>query len=228
MSEKKENLAELMLQFPVFNKFNSRDRETLARSAISKKYNKGEYIVHAGEVFPYVLIIESGEIRGIKISTEGRLLETLKIQAGKGFWNPSLFDEKNMSGSVEVWEPSKIYLIHKNVIFPMLKNNPEAMWELNLEFINHLRQKSEMVEDFAFSTISRRLARFLLDQFDGMEDSLISRELSLKEIGATIGTTPIMICKHLSRFTEAGLIVVSRSEFELSNKLGLEKISDSL
>jgi CRP-like cAMP-binding protein len=228
MSEKKENLAELMLHFEIFNKFNRMDRVTLAQSAISKNYHKGEYVVQAGEVFPYVLIIASGEIRGIKMSSEGRLLETLKIQNGKTFWNPSLFDEIQMAASVEVWKPSKIYLFHKNVIFPMLKNNPEAMWDLNLEFINHLRHKSEMVEDFAFSTISRRLARFLLDQFEGVEDTSITRDLSLKEIGATIGTTPIMICKHLSRFTEAGLITVSRSEFELSNKLGLEKITDSL
>ena len=227
MSEKKEDLAELLLKIEVFKKFNSQDRDTLAQLAIWKNYDKGEYIVHAGEVFPYALVVAAGEIRGIKMSSGGRLLETLKIQEGHGFWNPSLFDGVQMAGSVEVWEPSKIYLWHKDVLFPVLQKNPEAMWELNLEFIKHLRQKSELVEDFAFSTISRRLARFLLDQFEGGADTSVSRDLSLEKIGAAIGTTPIMICKHLSRFTEAGLITVSRSEFELSNELGLKKISDS-
>ena len=227
MSEKKEDLAELLLKIAESRKLNSQDRATLAQLAIWKDYDKGEYIVHAGEVFPYALFIATGEIRGIKMSSEGRLLETLKVQKGEGFWNPSFFDGLPMSGSVAVWEPTKIYLWHKDEIVPILMKNPEAMWQLNFEFVKHLRKKSELIEDFAFSTINRRLARLLLDQFKGVTDTSITRSLSLEEIGAVVGTTPIMICKHISRFSEAGYISVSRSEFELSNKPALEEIANA-
>jgi len=67
----------------------------------------------------------------------------------------------------------------------------------------------------------------LLNQFEGTAEAPIARNMSLEEIGAMIGTTPVMVCKHLYRFTENGLINVSRSEFELSNQLGLEKIAGS-
>lgn len=227
MSNKNKTLAEFLLQISVFDKFNYQDRATLSQLAVSKNYVKGEYIVHSGDEWPYVLVIAEGEIRGVKMSSEGRLLETLKIQKGEGFWNPSLFDGLPMFGSVEAWEPSKIILWHKDVIFPLLMRNPEAMWQLNLEFVKHLRKKSELVEDFAFSTINRRLARLLLDQFEGVTETSITRNLSLEEIGARVGTTPIMICKHISRFAESGLISVSRTEFKLSNKVALEEVANA-
>ncbi len=227
MSSTKETLAEYLQTVAVFEKFDNRDRDNLAQLAVWKNYEKGDYIVHAGEVWPYVMIVASGEIRGIKMSSEGRLLETLKIQEGEGFWNPSFFDGLQMSGSVAVWKPTKIYLWHKDEITPLLIKNPEAMWQLNLEFVKHLRKKSELVEDFAFSTINRRLARLLLDQFEEVTDTPIVRNLSLEEIGAMVGTTPIMVCKHISRFSEAGYISVSRSEFELSNKAALEEIASA-
>ncbi len=227
MRNEKETLTELLSKVAVFDKFDSRDQAILAQLAVWKNYKKGDYIVHAGDVWPYVVVVATGEIRGIKMSTEGRLLETLKIQKGEGFWNPSFFDGLPISGSVAVWKPTKIYLWHKDEITSLLMKNPVAMWQLNFEFVKHLRKKSELIEDFAFSTINRRLARLLLDQFKGVTDTSITRSLSLEEIGAMVGTTPIMICKHISRFSEAGYISVSRSEFELNNKAALEAIANT-
>lgn len=227
MSNEKEILLDLLRNVPVFEKFDSRDQADLAQLAVWKVYEKGDYIVHAGQVWPYVMVVATGEIRGIKMSSEGRLLETLKVKEGEGFWNPSFFDGLQMAGSVAVWEPTKIFLWHKDDIVPILMKNSEAMWQLSFEFVKHLRRKSELIEDFAFSTINRRLARLLLDQFKGVTDSSITRSLSLEEIGTVVGTTPIMICKHISRFSEAGYISVSRSEFELSNRAALEDIANA-
>jgi len=81
----------------------------------------------------------------------------------------------------------------------MLQKNPEALWELNSELIRRIRQKSELVESIYFTTIACRLARFLLKQFEGTTEAPIARNMSLEEIGAEIGTTPVMVCKHLSR-----------------------------
>ena len=228
MIENNNAFAEFLTQVPVFKKFNNRDRNDLAQLATWKKYDKGELVAHVGDEWPYVMVIAEGEIRGMKISPEGRLLNTLKIQKGEGFWNPSIFDGLPLLGSIEVWEPSEIYLWHKDLIIPFLKENPDAIWQINLELVKHLRNKSELIENFAFSTISRRLARLLLDQFEGVTETSITRNMSLEEIGTIIGTTPIMICKHISRFAEKGLITVSRSEFILSNKVALKEIANEV
>ena len=46
-------------------------------------------------------------------------------------------------------------------------------------------------------------------------------------MGSIIGTTPVMVCKQLYRFAENGLINVSRTEFQLTDQTGLERIAGS-
>ena len=124
-------------------------------------------------------------------------------------------------------QQSRILLWHKDAIFPILLRSPQAIWQINIELAKHLRNKSNLIENFAFSTIRRRLARLLLDQFEGVDEPSITRSMSLEEIGTLIGTTPIMICKHISRLAESGLITVSRSEFTLSDRSELEKMAST-
>ena len=221
-----ETLQEFLMQVPVFKELSNQDIKELSQRSICKDYNKGKFIAHAGAIWPYVMVIADGEIRGVKISSEGRALNTLTIKKGEGFWNPSVFDDLPLLGSIEVWEPSRVYLWHKDVILPFLLPNSQAIWQINIELVKQLRYKSELIGNFAFSTISRRLARLLLDQFEGDNEPSITRNMSLEEIGTIIGTTPIMICKHISRFAESGLITVSRSEIKLSDKSALEKIAN--
>ena len=222
-----KTISGFLRNVPVFKELDDNNLDELSHNSIWKDYSKGETIAYAGETWPYVMVIAKGEIRGIKISPEGRALNTLTISKGEGFWNPSIFDNLPLLGSIEVWEQSRILLWHKDAIFPILLRSPQAIWQINIELAKHLRNKSNLIENFAFSTIRRRLARLLLDQFEGVDEPSITRSMSLEEIGTLIGTTPIMICKHISRLAESGLITVSRSEFTLSNRSALEKLANT-
>ena len=63
-----------------------------------------------------------------------------------------------------------------------------------------MRQASEFVEELAFQPVTGRLARLLLDQFKESDDPHIARQFTLDEMSTMIGTTPVMVCKLLSRF----------------------------
>lgn len=220
-----KDVVKLLIRFPVFSKLRSQEQADLARLAIRRCYEKGEYVANSGDSWPYVIIIDYGEINALKRSPEGRSLGTLRLQAGEEFWSPSFFNEVPLPASLEVWKPSAIYLFHRDHVLPVLRNNSEAMWELCLGLSQRLHQKSGLIEELAFSSIAGRLARLLLDRFDARDDSYVGRDLSLDEMGAIIGTTPVMVCKQISRFAENGLINVRRTEFQLTDPDGLEKIA---
>jgi len=57
------------------------------------------------------------------------------------------------------------------------------LWELSLGLARRLVQKSEFIEEMAFSSIAGRLARLLLDQLQENADSQIEGNLSLDEMG---------------------------------------------
>jgi len=218
-----QNLSKLIAKCPVLTNLSSQEQDELANSAIKKVYRKGEYVVHGGDVWPYVMIIDYGEINAIKISPSGRSLGTLKLPAGKEFWSPSLFNGDPLPASLEAWKSSAAYFWHADQVLPFVKENKAALWSLNLELSRRLIQKSEFIQEIAFSSISGRLARLLLDQLD--ENPLVNRNLSLDKMGALIGTTSVMVCKHIHRFAEEGLINVTRTEFELTDQPRLEEIA---
>ena len=220
------NVVKLLARFPVFAKLSHQEQAQLAQIAVRKSYQRGEYVAHSGDVWPYVIIIDYGEIHAMKMSPAGRSFGTLKLQAGEEFWSPTLFNGIPLPATLEVWKPSAIYFLHQEQVLPLVQKNTAAMWELSKGLAQRLHQKSELIEEIAFSSVAGRLARLLLDQFDGRGNSHVGRDLSLDEMGAIIGTTPVMVCKPIYRFAENGLINVSRTEFQLTDQPGLEEVAD--
>jgi CRP-like cAMP-binding protein len=206
------NVVKLLARFPVFSKLSHQEQERLALLAVRRSFQKGEFVAHSGYVWPYVIIIDYGEIHALKMSPAGRSFGTMKLQAGEEFWSPSLFTGIPLPATLEVWKPSAIYFLQQEHVLPLVQKNTAALWELSIGLAQRLHQKSELIEEIAFSSIAGRLARLLLDQFDVRGDLIVGRDLSLDEMGAIIGTTSVMVCKQIYRFAENGLINVSRTD----------------
>ena len=170
-------------------------------------------------------LVDSGAINVVKLSPDGRSLGARKLQSGEEFWSPSLFDEGPLPAALKVRETSTIYLWHRNHVLPIVQKNNQALWGLCLMLMGRVRQASGFLEELTFHPVAGRLARLLLSQFEDADDDLISRNLSLDEIGTMIGTTPVMVCKQLYRFAEDELINVSRTEFQLTDLPGLKKMA---
>jgi len=210
----------------VFCKLTEAQLTQLSQSAILRNYQKSEFIAHCEDIFPYILIVESGVISVMKLSNDGRNLGSLRLQSGDVFASPSFFDGGPLPACLEVKEDCRVYLLHNDQSMPILKQNSEAMHHLCLMLVKRMRQASDFVEELAFQPVYRRLARLLLDQFKGSPDPHITRSFTLDEMSTMIGTTPVMVCKLLSRFASEGFIKVSRTEFELLDYSALEQMTE--
>ena len=69
----------------------------------------------------------------------------------------------------------------------------------------------------------RRLAGLLLDIFGDAEDEFKSRDLTLEEMAARIGTTREIVCRYMYKFAEKGAIQINRTELKINNRALLEK-----
>ena len=211
----------------VLSKLSERELSTLSQWAIQRHFEKGEYVARHGEMWPYLAVITSGVINVVKFSPDGRCLGSLSLQPEAEFWSPSLLDGGPLPATLEVRKTSTIYLWHRDHILPVIQKNNQALWELSLMLMQRIRQASGFLEELTFHPVASRLAYLLLRQLEEADDNLITRNLSLDEMGAMIGTTPVMVCKQLYRFAENGLINVSRTEFQLTDQTGLERIAGS-
>jgi len=221
-----EHVTEMSTQGSVLANLNESERTMLQKFAVQRKYKKGEFVAHYGDVWPYFALVNSGMINVVKLSAEGRRLGGLKLRSGDEFWSPSLFDGEPIPAALEVGQTGIVTIWHRDHVLPIVQKNTVILWKLCLLLIKRMRQASEFVEELAFQPVTGRLARLLLDQFKEGDDPHVARQFTLDEMSTMIGTTPVMVCKMLSRFAADGLIKVSRTEFELLNRSSLKKLTD--
>ena len=94
--------------------------------------------------------------------------------------------------------------------------------------VQRLLLASDIVEGLAFQPVAERLARFLVGRFGEDEGQKVSRDLTLDEMAAHIGTTREMVCRMLHKFSNQGLIDITRTEFVFRDRRGLNQLAKKL
>lgn len=220
-----KNLLHLLKDNPVFSTFPADDLDELARLGSTRSYQKGEKVVLYGDVWPYIFLVVSGQIEAMKESPDGRILQIASFGAGELFWGLAFFhEEAPMPVSLEVREASRLHLWLRESVFPLLVKNGRAAWELSRLMAERMQGASNLVDGLAFQPVAARLARLLLENFEVAGDSAISRNLTLDEMAARIGTTREMVCRALYSFSDKKLIEVTRTEFVLTDRNGLAQL----
>lgn len=210
----------------LFKQFTDQDRSDLARTAIVKNLVGGEFLAMQGQHWPYLLLVYSGTLKTHKVSHQGRSLGALRLDQGSLFCSPTIIDGEPLPATLEADGSCQLFLWHQDWILPYLQKNNQAMWELTRLLVQRMRLASEMVEDLAFKPVVSRVARMLLKQHQKSGEDHVERDLTLDEMAAMVGTTPVMVCKVLSQFADQGYLKVSRTEIEFINHQELEKLID--
>ena len=185
----------LLRTAPIFRQLDDSDLVDLARLALSKKLVDGEFLAMQGQVWPYLVLMMSGELKTHKVSPQGRVLGAMRLQSGTLFCSPTILDGDSLPATLESDGECSLFLWHGDSILPYLKKNNQAMWDLSLLFVKRMRQASEMVEDLAFQPVAARVARLLLKQHQESGDNHLKRDFTLDEMASMVGTTPVMVCK---------------------------------
>ncbi len=215
-----------LAQDPVFASLSAPDLEELASKARECSYAKDEWIVHNGDIWAYLLWVESGKINALKESGEGRSLITTTILPKESFWGLAFFQEEMpMPVALIAEEESKVFLWSREDFLPFLLKNGKMSWEFARQMVSRMQQASEVVESLAFHPVPGRLANLLLDRYSGSGEAPVARDLTLEQMAAHIGSTREMVCRALYKFADDGIIEINRTEFLISNKNLLGEIA---
>jgi len=215
-----------LAQNPIFASLPAPDLGELAQQASSRNYKKGDWIVHNGDIWPYLLWVESGKVIALKESSVGRSLITASILPQEAFWGLAFFqDEMPMPVALVADEDSKICLWSREEFLPFLLKNGKMSWEFSRQMVLRMQQASDIVESLAFHPVPGRLANLLLDRYSGSGEKPVARDLTLDQMASHIGSTREMVCRALYKFADQGAIEISRTEFFISDENMLENIA---
>jgi CRP-like cAMP-binding protein len=210
---------------PLFQTVPPADLEAMAAGGSLRRYSRGSMLAHAGDIWPYLFVILSGKIRAYKESSEGRSLLIGEMEPGEIFWGVAFFHPTvGMPVRLEATVDSQIFLWERERLIPFLVNNGGFAWELSRLMVMRMLRASDLVEGLAFQPVAGRVARFLLEQ-TGSGETPTSRDLTLDQMAAHIGTTREMVCRYLRSFSDGGMITITRTEYQVLDREGLTRLS---
>lgn len=222
-----KSIGPLLEQNPLFAQWRAEERNELARRAIRRQFQKGEFIAHYGDAWPYVLLVEDGAIDLLRESAEGRGLIVTTLEPGEIFWGLAFFLEGAPCViTLQAREATQLYLWSRDSLLPFLLDNGKATWELCLQLVRRMQRASEILGELAFQPVAGRVARLLLEHFKDADGDRLKRDLTLDEMAARAGTTREMVCRALYNFSDKGLIRITRTEFQLTDREGLARLTE--
>jgi CRP-like cAMP-binding protein len=220
---------ELVMHNTVFSCLPEHELDHLLDQALHRQYRSGQYLAHAGDIWPYLFILLEGSIFAVKESLEGRSLVATSLNPGEIFWGVSFFNpELPMPVALRVDRPANTLLWSREIALPVLSANGLMSWELCRLMVTKMLRASEIVEELAFQPVIGRLARLLMDYPGQSSSGPIARSLTLDDMASRIGTTREVVCRFLQRFAEDDLISITRTEFEITDRERLMVIANKV
>lgn len=220
-------MSKSLSQNQIFSHLEEENLRRLEGNARVRQFKSGEWIVHYGDAWPYLFLIQKGTVTAIKESMEGRSLTLTTIEEGELFWGLAFFIENApMPAALKASEDCELFLWSRDDLLPLILESGKLSWELACLAIQRVQFASEIVEKLAFQPLTGRVARMLLEQFPANQN-VAPRHLTLDEMASRVGTTREMVCRILYRFAEAGAIQINRTEFIFTDRAILVDFSNN-
>lgn len=203
----------------LFSRFSKIELDRLIDSSIEKNYPKDQWITHYESDWPYLFLVEKGQVTALKESPEGRSLVVITLDQGEVFWGVGFFKEGiGMPVALVANQETRLRLWSRKELEPFMIANGQFTWDLTQLMAERMMRASRILEDLAFHPVAGRLAHLLLTQFEDQSGDILSRDLTLDDMAARIGSTREMVCRHLYHFADKGAIQINRTEFKITDQ----------
>ena len=123
-------------------------------------------------------------------------------------------------------QETKLRLWSRKNLEPFMINNGQFTWDLAQLMAERMMLASRILEELAFQPVAGRLAHLLLSQFEDQSGDILSRDLTLDDMAARIGSTREMVCRHLYHFADKGAIQINRTEFKITDQGVLQHFTE--
>lgn len=217
-------LIERLLAEPLFSGVDPAALRQLAESATWRQYAAGEVVFLEGETAPGLYFLESGWLKIVITSPEGREQVLLDLVPGEIFNPLGAFANRPNPATAIALETAGVWLLSREAMGRLLRDWPELSQRVIANMANRLVQLTTLVEDLSLRPVSGRLARLLLEN---AQDDVLPRPrwYTQAELAARLGTVPDMVGRALRRLVEQGYIAVERHQFRILDPAGLQRES---
>lgn len=217
-----EKAAEALSAVSYFAELDDRALEAAAQAALRRDYSPDQTVFVEGELCTGLYVIEDGWLKAVKMSKEGREQVLRFVGPGEVVNEVGVFADTRNPATVIALEPTKVWLIHRQVILGLLQQEPGFASVVVQSLARRVLHLVSLVEDLSLRTVEARLARLLLE---GAEHQALQRRrwATQAEIAARLGTVLHVINRALHELAREGLIQVERHQIRILDPEGLKE-----
>lgn len=204
------------------------DRQTLhevARCARRQVYLPGEIIFMEGDPCAGLFVIESGQVKAFKTSTEGREQTLHALGPGQSFNDVAALDGGPNPVNAMAVDEAVLWRLAREDVRLLALNHPELAWALLEHIARRARFLVSVVEDLGLRSVKARLAKLLLEEAQRSADagSVERRQmLTQQEMASRLGTVREMVGRALRSLAQEGAIRIDRHRIEVIDRAELE------
>ncbi len=211
---------ELLAQVPLFARLAPRELESLARLLRRRRYRAGEVIFHEGDAGTALYIVESGEVKIVLGSAEGKEVVLGLLGRGDFFGELALLDGEPRSADAVAVVASQLAVLQREEFTRFIRSTPRAAANLLAVLSRRLRRTDRLVHDAAFSDVRTRLLKLLLELGQtrgqpGPGGVAITSRLTQGDLATMVGTTRESVNKWLRYYAGKGVLRHARGRLLL-------------
>jgi len=212
----------LLQSVPYFSDLGERVLEDIAQALTPRTYTQGQIIQIEGQRTQGLYLIESGWVKAIKISPEGKEQILNILGPGEIFNTISVFNAGRAPATIEALEETVTWSLPRELFLALIERHPP----LSRAVIHILADRAQhllgLVEDLSLRSVESRLAHKLLEEAE--EDTIHRKRWATQtEIAAHLGTVTDVLNRALRHMVEEELIEVSREQIRILDPQALKK-----
>jgi CRP/FNR family transcriptional regulator, cyclic AMP receptor protein len=183
------------------------DLAKIVKASRLRTFRRGQVVFTVGDPGDTWVVVLSGRVKVLTRSADGGELILTIVGPGGSFGELSIADYGPRSAEVETLEECHLVFVPRDVIRGICFRAPAAAEALAVALAATLRRLTEVMSDFVFLDIPRRVAKLLLSQSRDSQ-GVIQLALTQEELAHQVGSTRQTVNGALRGFERRGWIEV--------------------
>jgi CRP/FNR family cyclic AMP-dependent transcriptional regulator len=195
-----------------FGSLKQREIEDLLAVGWTCRIPRGQVVYCAGDVLQHLYLVESGSVKLIRSSEEGKELIVGLVGPGECFG--SMVHSRPTGNLSQALEDSRIFLVPHQSVRRIAAANPSFALDLLKMNEQQLVDAQAMAARLAFDTVPHRLARLLLAISDPRYGTF-RYAVNQTEIANLIGSSRETVCSILNRLRRDGMLSIVKGRIRV-------------
>lgn len=215
----------------VFKSLSKDERDIIDSKKRCTLYKKGEIVYREGGRINGIYIVEKGVLKIYKTGIDEKPQIVSFASTGNIIGYRSVLSNENACTTVEALENSNICFIPSDLIFTLIKTNPDFALSLIQLTCKELDNANSLITDLAQKTVKERLAEIILmlhDTFGTDAEGFICVSLTREDLSSIVGTATESVIRILSDIKNDKLIELKGKKIRVCDYKRLKLISDSI